>query len=139
VLTRSRRRLGAGADQHPLRRRQRDGVGPQRRAPEVHAELQAMPLQLLDLVLARPRAGGSRPGGSIMRWAGNRSGRADLQGPRLSRAGLVLASKPIDVGVAAVLDGNGRRCARSRSATARRSAGRRRASRRSAAGRCSPS
>jgi len=39
-------------------------------------------------------------------WKGNRNGRLDLKVRTLSRAGLVLASKPIDVGVAAVVSGN---------------------------------
>ena len=41
-----------------------------------------------------------------MRWKGNRSGRIDLKVRGLSRAGLVLASKPIDLGIAAVVEGN---------------------------------
>jgi translocation and assembly module TamB len=38
-------------------------------------------------------------------WKSNRSGRLDLKVRGLSRAGLVLASKPIDVGIAAVVNG----------------------------------
>ncbi len=74
-------------------------------APELHADIAAMPMQLLDLFYPRLGLGGVASGRIDYRWAGRPSGRADLRVRNLSRAGLVLASKPIDVGVAAVLDG----------------------------------
>ena len=135
-----RGRLGAGADAGALRRRPRDAVGPDRRPrPNSAPTSPAMPLQLLDIVWPRLGLGGIASGRVDYRWAGQPSGRADLRVRGLSRAGLVLSSKPIDVGLAAVLDGRRRRCARWRSATARPSAGRRRASRRWRRGRSSPS
>jgi translocation and assembly module TamB len=74
-------------------------------APELHADIQAMPMQLLDLFWPRLGLGGVANGRIDYRWAGRPSGRADLRVRNLSRAGLVLASKPIDVGVAAMLEG----------------------------------
>jgi translocation and assembly module TamB len=74
-------------------------------APELHADIQAMPMQLLDLFYPRLGLGGVASGRIDYKWAGRPSGRADLRVRNLSRAGLVLASKPIDVGVAALLDG----------------------------------
>ena len=65
-----------------------------------------MPLQLLDMVWPKARAWAAWPAaGSIIAGPVQPSGRADLRVRGLSRAGLVLASKPIDVGLAAVLDG----------------------------------
>jgi translocation and assembly module TamB len=75
-------------------------------APELHAEVAAMPMQLLDLFYPRLGLGGVASGRIDYRWAGRPSGRADLRVRNLSRAGLVLASKPIDLGLAAVLEGN---------------------------------
>jgi translocation and assembly module TamB len=75
-------------------------------APELHADIQAMPMQLLDLFWPRLGLGGVANGRIDYRWAGRPSGRADLRVRNLSRAGLVLASKPIDVGVAAMLEGS---------------------------------
>jgi translocation and assembly module TamB len=75
-------------------------------APELHADIQAMPMQLLDLFYPRLGLGGVANGRLDYRWAGRPSGRADLRVRNLSRAGLVLASKPIDVGVSAVLEGS---------------------------------
>ena len=46
---------------------------------------------------------GSATGRLDYAWKGNRSGRLDLKIRGLSRAGLVLASKPIDVGLAAIV------------------------------------
>ena len=75
--------------------------------PEFHADIQALPLQLLDLVWPKAELGGIASGRVDYRWAGQPSGNANLRIRGLSRAGLVLSSKPIDVGVNAVL-GQGR-------------------------------
>ncbi len=74
--------------------------------PELHADIQAMPLQLLDLAWPRLGLGGVASGKLDYRWDGRPSGRADFKVRGLTRAGLLLASKPIDLGVAAVLDGD---------------------------------
>ncbi|MBV8908160.1 MAG: translocation/assembly module TamB, partial [Sphingomonas sp.] len=75
-------------------------------APEVHAQLAGMPLQVLDLFWPNLDLSGSATGRVDYAWKSNRSGRLDLKVHGLSRAGLVLASKPIDVGIAAVVSGN---------------------------------
>ena len=74
--------------------------------PEVHAQLQSMPLEVLDLGWPSLDLSGVASGRLDYAWKGNRSGRADLKIRGLSRAGLVLASKPIDVGLAGVVSGN---------------------------------
>ena len=77
-------------------------------SPEIHADLQGMPLQLLDIGWANLGLSGIATGKLDYRWHGTNgapSGRADLRVRGLARAGLVLSSKPIDVGLAAVLDG----------------------------------
>ncbi len=74
--------------------------------PEVHAQLRAMPMQILDIAWPGLGLEGSATGRLDYAWQGNRSGRADLQIRGLSRAGLVLASQPIDVGLAAVVGGD---------------------------------
>lgn len=74
--------------------------------PEVHAQLQAMPLEVLDLGWPNLDLTGVASGRLDYAWKGNRSGRADLRIRGLSRAGLVLASQPIDVGLAAAVSGN---------------------------------
>ena len=74
--------------------------------PEVHAQLRSMPLEVLDLGWPGLDLSGVASGRLDYAWKGNRSGRADLKIRGLSRAGLVLASKPIDVGLAAVVSGN---------------------------------
>jgi len=74
--------------------------------PEVHAQLQSMPLEVLDLGWPNLDLSGIASGRVDYAWKGNRTGRADLKIRGLSRAGLVLASKPIDVGLAAVVSGN---------------------------------
>lgn len=71
--------------------------------PEVHAELRSMPMQILDIVQPGLGLGGRATGRLDYAWKGNRSGRLDLKIRGLSRAGLVLSSKPIDVGIAAVV------------------------------------
>jgi len=74
--------------------------------PEVHVQLATMPLQVLDLVLPGMGLTGTANGHVDYAWAGSRSGSVNLTVRGLSRAGLVLASKPIDVGVAAIIQGN---------------------------------
>lgn len=73
--------------------------------PEFHADIEAMPLQLLDIVWPKAGLGGIASGRVDYRWEGQPSGNANLRIRGLSRAGLVLTSKPIDVGVNAVLGG----------------------------------
>ncbi len=75
-------------------------------APEVHAQLAGMPLELLDIFWPNLDLSGSASGHVDYAWKLNRTGRLDLKVHGLSRAGLVLASKPIDVGVAAMVSGN---------------------------------
>ncbi len=74
--------------------------------PEVHAVVQGMPLEALDIAWPSLDLSGSATGRLDYAWKGNRSGRIDLKVRGLSRAGLVLASKPIDLGIAAVVEGN---------------------------------
>jgi translocation and assembly module TamB len=74
--------------------------------PEVHAQLRSMPMQILDIAWPGLGLEGSATGRLDYAWKGNRSGRADLHIRGLSRAGLVLASQPIDVGLAAVVGGD---------------------------------
>ena len=75
-------------------------------APEVHAQLSGMPLQVLDIFSPNLDLAGSASGRIDYAWKSNRSGRLDLKVRGLSRAGLVLASQPIDLAVAAVVNGN---------------------------------
>jgi translocation and assembly module TamB len=75
-------------------------------APEVHAQLGSMPLEVLDLFWPHLDLSGSATGRVDYAWKSNRTGRLDLKVRGLSRAGLVLASKPIDVGIAAIVNGN---------------------------------
>ena len=72
--------------------------------PEVHAQVSAMPMEVLDIGWPGLNLSGAATGRLDYSWKGNRSGRLDLKVRGLSRAGLVLASKPIDVGVAAVVN-----------------------------------
>ena len=75
--------------------------------PEVHAQLNAMPLEVIDIINPGLDLSGTATGRLDYAWKGNRSGRLDLKVRGLSRAGLVLSSRPIDVGVAAIInDGN---------------------------------
>jgi translocation and assembly module TamB len=74
--------------------------------PEVHAQVMAMPLQVLDVAWPNLDLKGLATGHLDYAWKGNRNGRLDLKVRGLSRAGLVLASKPIDVGIAAAVSGN---------------------------------
>jgi len=75
-------------------------------APEVHAQLAQMPLQVLDVLWPKLDLSGSATGSVDYAWKSSRRGRLDLKVHGLSRAGLVLASKPIDVAVAALVNGN---------------------------------
>jgi translocation and assembly module TamB len=74
--------------------------------PEAHAQVMGMPLQVLDVAWPNLDLNGIATGHFDYAWKGNRNGRLDLKVRGLSRAGLVLASKPIDVGIAAVVSGN---------------------------------
>ena len=74
--------------------------------PELHAQLRAMPMQILDIAWPGLGLEGSATGRVDYAWKGNRSGRADLRIRGLSRSGLVLASQPIDVGIAAMVGGD---------------------------------
>ncbi|GAA3909083.1 translocation/assembly module TamB domain-containing protein [Sphingomonas limnosediminicola] len=74
--------------------------------PEVHAQVQGMPLEVLDVAWPKLDLSGSATGRLDYAWKGNRVGRLNLKVRGLSRAGLVLASKPIDAGIAAVINGN---------------------------------
>ncbi len=74
--------------------------------PEVHARLAAMPLQILDLFWPKLDLSGAASGTVDYAWKGNRAGRMDLRIRGLSRSGLVLASKPIDIGIAGAIEGN---------------------------------
>jgi translocation and assembly module TamB len=65
-----------------------------------------MPLQVLDVLWPNLDLSGSATGRVDYAWKSSRSGRLDLKVHGLSRAGLVLASKPIDVAVAALVNGN---------------------------------
>ena len=74
--------------------------------PEVHAQVQRMPLEVLDVAWPGLDLKGSATGRLDYAWKGNRSGRLDLKVRGLSRAGLVVGSKPIDVGIAAMVTGD---------------------------------
>jgi len=74
--------------------------------PSVHAQLRSMPLDVLDIAWPDLDLSGRATGTLDYGWRGTRSGRLDLTVRGLSRSGLVLASKPIDVGVAAILTGD---------------------------------
>jgi translocation and assembly module TamB len=74
--------------------------------PEIHAQVAHMPLEVLDLAWPKLDLSGSATGRLDYAWKENRSGRLDLKVNGLSRAGLVLASKPIDLAVVAAVSGN---------------------------------
>jgi translocation and assembly module TamB len=74
--------------------------------PEVHAQVMGLPLEVLDLFWPGTDLSGSATGRLDYAWKGHRSGKLDLKVRGLSRAGLVLSSKPIDVGVAAIVNNN---------------------------------
>ena len=79
--------------------------------PELHANVSAMPLEVLDIFWPDLDLSGSANGRLDYVWSANPSGRADLRIRGLSRAGLVLSSRPIDLGLAAVLS-NGKAAVR---------------------------
>ena len=65
-----------------------------------------MPLGVLDIAWPNLDLAGSATGRLDYAWRGDRSGRLDLKVRGLSRAGLLVASKPIDVALAATIGGN---------------------------------
>ncbi|HWW66273.1 MAG TPA: translocation/assembly module TamB domain-containing protein [Sphingomonadaceae bacterium] len=73
---------------------------------ELEGGLERMPLTIADLVYPRLGLGGSASGTFRYRKpkGGLPTGRADLTVRGLTRSGLVLSSRPVDLGVAAVLD-----------------------------------
>lgn len=77
------------------------------RNPQVSADLSAMPMSVLDIIWPRLELGGVASGRLTYGWNGGRpNGQMNITVRGLSRAGLVLASQPIDVGIAAVLNGS---------------------------------
>lgn len=79
-------------------------------AAQVDASLTRMPLSLLDLLYPDLGITGQASGQVHYRLSpggGAPTGRADLQVRDFARAGLVLSSRPIDIGVAAILDARG--------------------------------
>ena len=74
--------------------------------PEVHVQLSAMPLQILDIAWPGTGLKGLATGRLDYAWKGNRSGRVDLKIRGLSRSGVLLGSRPIDVALAAAVNGN---------------------------------
>lgn len=71
--------------------------------PEINADIQSMPMQLFDIVWPGARLGGIASGHIDYQWVGQPVGSANLRIRRLTRAGLVLASQPIDLGINAVI------------------------------------
>ena len=78
------------------------------RATEFDANVSRMPLTILDVVYPGLGLGGSASGTITYRAANGRlpSGKANVRISGLTRSGLVLSSKPLDVGIAAVLSAN---------------------------------
>jgi translocation and assembly module TamB len=74
--------------------------------PSVEAQLQRMPLQLLGIGWPGLGLAGEASGRLSYSWAGGRSGRADLRLRGVTRAGTVLASQPVDLGIAAAISGS---------------------------------
>ncbi len=76
-------------------------------APEIDAVLERMPMTVLDMFFPDLAMGGNASGTFSYRQPDGAlpSGKADMRIRGLSRTGLVLASRPIDVGVFAVLNG----------------------------------
>ena len=77
---------------------------------EIDAQMQAMPLALLDILYPRLGLGGSASG--LLRYRSAAAGmpptgEANLRIRGLTRAGLVLSSRPFDIGLNARLDGSG--------------------------------
>jgi translocation and assembly module TamB len=75
------------------------------RSTELDATLSAMPVGLIDLIRPGLRLGGAASGTVryVSRDGTRPSGAADLRIKGLTRAGLVLASRPVDMGIAANL------------------------------------
>jgi len=65
-----------------------------------------MPLEVLDIFWPNLDLSGSASGRVDYAWKSNRSGLLDLKIRGLSHAGLVLASKPVDIGIAAIVNDN---------------------------------
>ena len=65
-----------------------------------------MPLEVLDVAWPKLDLSGTATGRVDYAWKGNRNGKLNLTIRGMSRAGLVLASKPIDVGIAAAVNNN---------------------------------
>lgn len=79
------------------------------RVTEVEARLAAMPLTVVDIAYPRLGLGGTASGTLSYREADGQqpSGAANLRVRGLTRSGLVLSSRPVDIGVAArMLNGN---------------------------------
>ncbi len=75
--------------------------------PEVDAVLERMPMSVLDMFFPNLAMGGVASGTLSYRQPEGAlpSGKADLRIRGLSRTGLVLSSRPMDVGVSAVMNG----------------------------------
>jgi translocation and assembly module TamB len=78
------------------------------RATEFDADVSQMPLTILDVAYPQLGLGGSASGTVMYRATDGAlpSGKANVRISRLTRSGLVLSSKPLDVGIAAVLSAN---------------------------------
>jgi|CXWL01.1.fsa_nt_gi translocation and assembly module TamB len=74
-------------------------------ATEFGANVSQMPLSIVDMLFPKSGLGGSADGTVSYRQATGElpSGRADLRVRGLTRSGLVLSSRPVDVGLTAVL------------------------------------
>lgn len=78
-------------------------------ANELNASVERMPLSVLDIFYPQLGLGGYASGTlgyNLPRGGTLPEGRADLKIRGLTRSGLVLSSRPVDVGLAAVLSGN---------------------------------
>ncbi len=74
--------------------------------PSVSARLQSMPLNVLNIAWPDLDMSGRASGSLDYAWKEARSGKLNLTVRGLSRSGLVLASQPIDLGVAAIIEGD---------------------------------
>ncbi len=76
-------------------------------ATEIDAILGAMPLAILDVISPDLKLGGTASGTLTYRHVGTSppTGQTDLRIKGLTRAGLVLASRPIDMGISGALSG----------------------------------
>jgi len=68
--------------------------------------VESMPLDVLNIAWPNLDMSGRASGSLEYAWKGARSGKLNLTVRGLSRSGLVLASQPIDLGVAAILEDN---------------------------------